>query len=254
MSVESSGHWYRRNGESCHEVPRKDGSGMRGISLNWDRPLCLVPSVTTVLSILNKHQLNVWKENQMVLAALTLPRIENETDEDFIKRLRSDATQEVRDAADMGTLVHDALECHFLGKEYDQELQPFVDGVVKELASIFPDVTDWVAESSFAHKSGFGGRVDLHSPSTGIVVDFKGKDGGFEDKKKLHYDQHYQLAAYQLGLGLPKNKCANIFFSRTHPGKAVGVIWKLSDITDGKKVFTSALELWKAIKRYDSSF
>jgi hypothetical protein len=254
MSVEANGHWYKRNGDSCHEVPKKDGSGMRGISLNWDRPLCLVPSVTTVLSILNKHQLNVWKENQMVLAALTLERLENEQDEDFLRRLRSDAFQQVKDAADIGTLVHDALEQHYLGKPYDLCYESYVTGVVNEVNKLFPEVTDWVAESGFAHNTGFGGRVDLHSPSTGIVVDFKSKDGDFSDKKKLHYDQHYQLAAYQIGLNLPKNKCANIFFSRTHPGAAVGVVWKLSDITDAKKVFTAALALWKAIKRYDPSF
>ena len=47
-----------------------------------------------------------------------------------------------------------------------------------ELRRLFPDVDDWRAEDSFGHESGFGGKVDLHSPSTGIVVDYKGKDAG----------------------------------------------------------------------------
>ena len=88
----------------------------------------------------------------------------------------------------------------------------------------FPGVADWIAEASFAHESGYGGKVDLHSPSTGIVVDYKGKDGDFSEldtygkPKKLAWDQHWQLGAYQVGLRLPNADCANVFFSRTHPG------------------------------------
>ena len=254
MSEEQSGHFYKRNGKACHQVPKKDGKGMRGINLAWDRPLGLVPSVTTVLSIMNKHQLNVWKENQMLLAALTLGRIEGESDEDFCKRVRTDAFTQVVEAADIGTLVHDAIEKHFENEDYDEKWEPYVRGVIIELNEMYPDIRDWVAEKRFAHESGYGGCIDLHSPSTGIIVDFKGKDGDFEDKKKLAYDQYIQLSAYQMGLEMPVEECANIFFSRTHPGVATGHKWDKKKIRQGREIFNAALQLWKAVKGYDSSF
>ena len=254
MAEESGGHFYKRNGEPCHAVPKADGKGERSINLRWDRPLGLVPSVTSVLSILDKPALTSWKVNQAILASLTAARREGEGDEEFCKRVREEAFEEVEVAKDKGSLVHDAIEQHFKGQDVDPQWMPYVQGVLTELNNIYPDIRDWVAERSFAHPMGFGGRVDLYSPSMGIVVDFKGKDGDFLDKKKLHYDQYIQLAGYQIGLELPLGDGANIFFSRTHPGIATSIVWDHKKIEKGRKIFLSTLETWKAIKDYDSSF
>jgi hypothetical protein len=251
--MNDSGHYYRRDGTPCYEVPNKTG-GMRGINLAWDKGLELVPSVTTILNIMTKPQLNIWRENQMMLEALTVPRIEGESDDAFCARIREGAFQQVDDAADMGTRVHDAIEAYYNWGSGDEELIPYVLGAVTEVKRLFPGVNDWIAERSFACSLGYGGKVDLHSPSTGIVVDFKGKDGDFSDGKKLAFDQYLQLAAYQFGLGFPFERCANVFFSRTHPGVAKGHVWSVDKITEGWGIFYAALELWKKAKKYDSSF
>ena len=252
-SRSESGHYYDREGKPLYEVQKKDG-GMRGINLAWDRKLNPVPSVTTVLSVTPKPQLEIWKQNQMMLAALTTARKDGETDEEFCSRIREEAFQQVADAADKGTLIHDACEKYFKGEKVPDDLMVDVIGVTLEIDRLFPGVTDWVSEAYFAHPSGFGGRVDLHSPSTGFVVDFKGKDGDFSDDKRLAYDQHYQLAAYQQGLGLRRAECANIFFSRTHPGNAKGVKWTKEQIEEGWNFFQAALALWKLWKKYDPAF
>jgi len=115
-------------------------------------------------------------------------------------------------------------------------------------------VDDWIAEASFAHESGYGGKVDLHSPSTGIVVDYKSTDAGRGSAKRFHYDQHWQLAAYQYGLKLQANKCGNIFVSRTDPGVVFSHVWGVAEISEGLSVFQAALDLWKRLKKYDPSF
>lgn len=256
--MDDGGHYYRRDGSPCYEVPKKDG-GVRPINLRWDRHLQLVPSVTTVLQVVSKPQLARWKEDQMMLAALTLGRLPDETDEDFLRRVRQDAFQQVDDAADEGTRIHDACESHYKGRVVSAKYRPVVAAVVAEVERLFPGVTDWVSEASFAHPSGFGGKVDLHSPSTGIVVDFKGKDGDFTETdqygrpKRLAYDQHWQLAAYQHGLELPEAPCANVFFSRTHAA-AKGHKWSVEEIREGKRTFACALHLWRCLKRYDPRF
>lgn len=248
-----SGHWYDRNGNPCYQQTTGKG-GVRATDLRDGRKLGLVPSVTTVLGVLAKPALTNWMVEQAILAALTLPRIEGERESDYLARVKADSREQAKAAAEEGTRVHDACECAFKGEWYPDKYQAHVAGVQAEVARLFPDVTDWVAEASFAHESGFGGKVDLHSPSTGIVIDYKGKDGDFTDGKRLAYDQHFQLAAYNRGLILPPNVCANIFFSRTHPGLVASHVWKRDDVDKGWMVFAAALELWKAQKLFDPSF
>ncbi len=263
-----SGHWYKRTGEPCYTVPNKSG-GERGINLRWDRHLKLVPSVTTVTQVIAKPALENWKVDQGILSALTLPRDADEPEAAYIARVKLDSKQQALQAAAEGTRIHRAIEAHFAGHTYPEEYLPHVRATLIEINRLFPDVHDWVSEKSFAHPLGYGGAVDLHSPSTGIVVDYKGKDGDFTETdaygkpKKLAWDQHWQLAAYQVGLELvtggsgkliEHKPCANIFVSRTHPGKVASHLWSEEEIAEGWSVFEAALLLWKRLRKYDGSF
>lgn len=247
-------HWYSRAGQPAYEQITK-GGGLRATTLRDARQLGLVPSVTTVLSVVAKPQLEKWKRDQVLMAALTLPRQPHESEPDFLRRIETDSQAQARAAAEEGTRIHDAIEQYF--KEGYPSSGPYIEHVRAtraELSRLFPDVSDWVAEASFAAQEGFGGKVDLHSPSTGIVVDFKGKDGDFTDGKKLAYDQHWQLAAYQRGMRLAENVCANVFVSRTHPGKVASHLWSVDSVHEGWQVFESALSLWKALKKFEPGF
>ena len=101
----------------------------------------------------------------------------------------------------------------------------------------------WVAERSFAHDLGFGGKVDLFAP--GIVLDVKTQD--FLDPKTVKvYDEHViQLAAYRVGLGMPDARCANVYASRTHPDQIVIHEWEPKDIERGWEMFCSLLKFWQ---------
>lgn len=251
--MDDRGHWYRRDGRPCYEIPNKTG-GMRGINLQWDRHLQLVPSTTTVPKIIYKAQLEAWKQDRIALMAEVTPRAPGEDDKAFLGRVRNMAFQSVDEAADLGTGVHDACEMHYSGRPVPHQYRQHVAGVVAEIGRLFPDVTDWIPEQYFAHPLGFGGKVDLHSPSTGIVIDYKGKSGDFSDKKQLAYDQHWQLAPYRRGLKLPRAPGANIFFSRSHPGATTSRVWTPEEMDEGWRIFLATLELWKLLKKYDPSF
>lgn len=249
------GHWYDKTGGLRYQVLMADGKRLRDTTLADARKHGWVPSVTEVLQVLDKPALGTWKVKQGILAALTLGRREGESDDSFLSRVLTDSGEQAKAAAEEGTRIHDACEAHF--KEGYPANGPYIEhvrGAIAELRRLFPTVNDWIAEASFGHESGFGGKVDLHSPSTGIVVDYKGKDGDFSDGKKLAYDQHWQLAAYQNGLKLPRNVCANIFVSRTHPGKVASHVWTVEDVDHGWAVFQAALQTWKCLRRFDSSF
>lgn len=247
-------HWYSRDGAPAYEVIAKSSGLPRPTTLSDARRMGLVPSVTTVLSILSKPALEAWKVRQGILAALTLTRESEEADDAFLARVMADSQQQAKDAAAEGTRIHDAIEAHFKGEWFPPQYEPHVEGALRELERLFPGVDDWIAERSFASPYGYGGKVDLHSPSTGITVDHKGKDGDFSDGKRLAYDQNYQLAPYQRGLRLPLAPCANLFVSRTHPGAVKGHVWTEKHVSAGWDVFDAALELWKRVRKFDSSF
>jgi hypothetical protein len=248
-----TGHWYDRAGKPCYQQTTAKGA-LRGTDLRDARKQGLVPSVTTVLSVLAKPALETWKVKQGILAALTLPRNAGEADDAYLARVLVDSREQAKAAAEEGSRIHDACECAIKGLPYPEKYRWHVKGALDRLADLFPDVDDWVAEASFAHDSGFGGKVDLHSPSTGIVADYKTTDERSGSTKKFHWDQHYQLASYQNGLSLPRRECANIFVSRTEPGTVFSHKWTAEDIEEGWQVFAASLELWKRLRKFDPSF
>lgn len=248
-----SDHWYQQDGSPCYEQTTAKG-GTRNTDLRDARKLGLVPSVTTILQVAPKPQLEAWKVKQGVLAALTLTRTPEEDDDAFIGRVLKDSQEQAKRAAEEGNRIHDALESFYKGRVVSPQYRPHVSAVALEVKRLFPDVSDWIAEAYFAHEDGFGGKVDLHSPSTGIVVDYKGKDGDFSDGKKLAYDQHYQMAAYNRGLRLGPAQSANIFVSRTHPGKVASHVWTPEDMAEGWEFFCAALNLWRCWKKYNPKF
>lgn len=246
-------HWYERDGSPRYTIIGKNGKE-RDTTLKDGRQLGLVPSVTTILNVLNKAALVEWKVKQGILAALTLPRASSESDEVFLARVLDDSKQQAIQAAEEGTRIHDAIEASFKGPPVPDVYQPHVAAVHAKLKETFPDVTDWIAETAFASPLGYGGKVDLHSPSTGIVIDHKSKDMSPGEEKRLAYDQDWQLSAYHKGLNLKPNVCANIFVSRTHPGYVEIHVWTQEEIARAWNVFECALAAWKCIKRYDSSW
>lgn len=256
-----AGHYYARDGSPAYFT------NGRGTTLRDARKLNLVPSVTTVLNVIAKPALTNWLVDQGIMAALTMPRIDGEDERTYIARIKTDSKAQAKSAAEEGSRIHDAIEQSFRGGSFDPKYEQHVAAAHAELKRLYPEVDDWIAEKSFAHPLGFGGKVDLHSPSTGIVHDWKTKDGDFSDGKKLAYDQNVQLAAYQVGLdlcddgngalcksGYIHKQCGNSFVSRTHPGAISSVVWTTEQIASGWRIFELALALCKETSGYDGGW
>lgn len=244
MAISESGHWYTKKGVPAYTQITKSGPNKgkaRNTTLRDAKKQELLPSVTTVLNVLNKPALNIWKQNQMMLACMTLPRNDGEAEADYIKRVIIDSQETARKSAEQGTKLHAIVEQYFQTGNADPDYMDLIENIEK----VLPDDI-WLSEKSCVHLSGFGGKVDLHSMDW--VIDFKTKDNLNSVKC---YDEHYaQLAAYKIALGVPA-KCANVFIDRnTH--EAVFVEHSEEQTKRGWSIFKAALDLWKILNNYDS--
>jgi len=209
--VAESGHWYTKDGTPAYTTIGKTGE--RATTLRDARKLGLLPSVTTINGMLSKAGLNSWLQQQVLLAALTLPRLPDEPEADWLARVMQDSKSTGREAAERGTAIHAIIQGYF-EQMYMPEKPAYLEGIDKALADAFGN-QPWISEKSFGHPLGFGGKVDLmakpiNGQGTGFVVDFKTKETDL-DKVDVYFEHEMQLAAYREGLGMPTARSAIVF-------------------------------------------
>jgi len=244
VRASESNHWYTRDGLPQYTVPSKKDGSPRATTLRDARTMNLVPSVTTVLNVAAKPALLAWLQQQVLLAALTLPRRPDEPEKEYIDRIINDSKEQGRSAADAGTDIHASIQGFYEDRPTGKH-QESVDACSKAITEHFGDQI-WISERSFAHDLGFGGKCDLFcAGSTNVVIDIKTKE--FTDPKKVDgYDEHLmQLSAYRVGLGIPQARCANVFVSRNVPDLVVVKEWSAEDLDRGWEMFVNLLQFWQ---------
>ena len=204
-----SQHWYTKEGTPAYTTIGKTGE--RATTLRDARKLGLLPSVTTINGQLSKAGLDTWKQQQVLLAALTLPRAEGEAEQEWLSRVMQDSKATGREAAERGTAIHAIIEGYF-EQMYMPEKPAYLDNIDVALKNAFGE-QPWLAERSFGHPLGYGGKCDLMAKS-GFIVDFKTKDTDLA-KVDVYFEHEMQLAAYREGLGMPNARCAIVFVNGT---------------------------------------
>lgn len=204
ITPSQSAHWYicTKSGafRPCHEVPRKDGSGMRATTLADARKMGLLYSVTKVCDVVRKPALETWKLEMGILAALTLPRRDGEAMDEFAYRVVEDMDQQSEKAKSFGSLLHKQVELDLVGKLH------FPDWTCEKHLGL---VRDWLKEHcEQVHASeiivgdpalGVAGKLDLDCTLKQYgrcIVDFKTQR--VKDGKPAFYDEWpLQLACYR---------------------------------------------------------
>lgn len=229
-----SGHFYRKDGTPCYEIDGKK------TTLRELRKHDLVPSVTTIIACSSKPGLDVWKQDQTILACLTMPRIENEPEEAYIKRLKADAKSQSENAAARGTEIHGMIERGFRDGEENWFYLSAKMEIEKHLG-----VQSFLPEKSFAvelNRKWYGGKVDLHNEK--CLIDIKTTDKDVKDLKL--WDDHYmQLGAYDMGLRDSERECFILYVnSKTAESRLIQA--KEKDINRGINMFLALLEYYYA--------
>jgi hypothetical protein len=243
-NTSESGHWYLPDGSPAYRIVGKNGKE-RNSTVKDAREHGLLPSVTTIIGCASKPALDVWKQQQAILSALTLPRLVGESEEDWLSRVVSDSKETAKQAAERGTQIHGVIEAFYEGI-YIPELPPYVRAVENAINEHFGSQL-WMAEKSFAY-GGFGGKCDLisksHQKSDGFVIDFKTTE---KDLEKLDYffDHQMQLSAYRQGFEMPKARCAIVYVNALQ-NKAKLVEIPEDDLRIGWECFTHLLAFYRA--------
>jgi len=238
-NTSESGHWYLPNGSPAYRIVGKNGKE-RNSTVKDAREHGLLPSVTTIIGCASKPALDVWKQQQAILSALTLPRLEGESEEDWLSRVVADSKETAKQAAERGTQIHGVIEAFYEGI-YIPELPPYVRAVESAINEHFGSQL-WISEKSFAY-GGFGGKCDLVAKS-GFVVDFKTTEKDL-DKLDYFFDHQMQLSAYRMGFEMPKARCAIVYVNALQ-NKAKLVEIPEDDLRIGWECFTHLLAFYRA--------
>lgn len=253
--------WYRwSNGivEPMYELQKKDKSGMKAYTLREARELKLLPSVTSVLSVIDKPELDNWRVSQAIHSALTLPRYPDEGEDAFAERVLADAEAQANKAAEFGTRIHDAIaqlmnskyHAHRFGAglaiTYEKDLDPYIEGFIEWANGNIEEVH--AVEKCVGHPSiGVAGRMDLDCTIKGVgrcIADFKTQ--AVRNGKATFYDEWpMQLAAYAACCGDEygaDRSILSVVIDSAEPGPIHSKAWPVWG--SYFSAFEHALELW----------
>ena len=235
-----STHYYRRDGAPCYEVPAKSGA-MRPTTLRDARTMNLVPSVTSIIRCAAAPGLELWKQQQVLHAALTLPLIPGETEDAYLARIMADSREQAKRAAERGTAIHAWIQGVYEGS-LPADYCEHVIGTQEAVMNWAGDGS-WDTERTFAHPLGYGGKIDISTE--GYVADFKTTEKPLDDIKV--WDEHaLQLSAYREGIGAPTARCAIVYVSVTNPGQAKVIEIPEEELQRGWAMFQALLSYWYA--------
>ena len=260
--IKEATHYYSKSGEPVYETPSADGSKMVKTTLAHARKKKLMPSVTTVLKMMDKPSVTEWLIDLYLKGIFGLKR-EWETFSDFdeFKKFAQDSIRVEREsAAKAGTDIH-----AMIGSCFEQNLKhsnPDIVAICKKVKQYFDamgcDRYDF--EISFASKMGYAGCVDMRCFSGEdimYIVDFKTTNEKQYPKiiKKPYDDYRMQGAAYSAGM-FPlwkKPQFVNWIINRDNLDQHEPYTWKQADLEDGLEMFLHVLSYWELKNKYSAA-
>lgn len=222
------------------------------------------PSVTTILDVINKPGVEIWKRNIVIDEAMKLNPIfaEHEIDE-FKETVNYRAGIKFAEAAELGTKWHRNIVDHFLVHDVFTK-----DGEAPEIS--IPEITLHtideklkdlkirleLLETPFVNKEdGYAGTIDVigyrraDEYKVPIVLDWKTQ--ATNGKSPRYYDTWpMQLAAYT-NAKIPTSNAEiwNVVLSTTDPGRVWFKRWK--NRYEWEAAFIAAHTVWCALNNYD---
>lgn len=249
----SDSHWYSRDAQPAYKIKMKNGKE-RSTNLSDARKYNLIPSVTTIFNIMAKRGLETWKINKAIEATRANPQGEDESDKHYFKRVTELSKSEVKEAAELGTRIHDAIDYSFDGMPIPSDLTEYVKPVLDYIeASQFTDIEREVILVSNEH--GYAGRVDMiaRQHNTNIVIDFKTRKTKEGEKITPYEFQPMQISAYAYSRfgSFDRVYGVNAYISTTEVGRIEIVTYNPERLRKEFEAFLNMTALWRYLNNYD---
>jgi hypothetical protein len=248
--TESNGHWYDAEGRSAHVIIGANGKE-RNTTVSDARKIGLLPSVTSIIGILDKPQLTSWKIEQAIMSSLTLPKEEGETLEEYARRVVKDSKESTTKAAEHGTKMHTEMENILLGRacSADEVLKPYIE-TFKKWADANVEKTYWCEKGLVG--AGYAGRCDAYVKLKGIgdaIIDLKNR------KVNPKYDPFYdtdcaQLWAYRAAAENPQCACVSVVLASNDATKLTTKVWEDDELYQAGIAFCAMQKVWAWVKGY----
>jgi hypothetical protein len=223
-----------------------------------------LPSVTTILSAMNKPALVPWAAKQ---ERLLIQRIAEETGynaDAFTRRVRETkyACYTKLDAAgEIGTMIHDAIEASIkgltipvLGPEATQAFAAWRTWADEaKLEALMPEQTVYSVSHGYAGTADLIGRADHRGERWLFCADWKSSSG-------LYLEHYLQIAAYREAIremghftDEPMHGLL-VKLPKTTKDKMGEPVFIHSDELDGHlKTFLAVKEVWVGIKKFEKA-
>jgi hypothetical protein len=234
--AKESGHWYKKDGTPAYTIIGKNGKE-RNTTLRDARKENLLPSVTSIIRLAAAPGLENWKAQQVLMSALTSERKPDETEEQYISRIISDANEQSLKARERGTLIHAYVQSGFEGETLNSEAYKYYLSAKNTIEDDLNVEMDWICEMPFAADR-YGGKIDLRSPE--YIIDIKTTEKDLTEIKT--WDEHaMQLAAYRSG----QQKCGILYINvNTAESKLIWI--DEEELQKGWKCFNALLDFYYA--------
>ena len=245
-------HYYGEGGEERYDA------GMREVRKDH-----LLPSVTTILNVINKYGLNIWKQNLIYSSMwdyMTSNVMADTCGDPYweekgfcIAEVKANLKTEMNKSAEEGAQIHRGIEAYFKGQRETGYLHPKTEAAFDDFV-IGHKISANKIEHSFANYDlGFGGKIDFIGKieDRPVIIDWKTKDTEGKNGIQLYNEVPMQLAACAEGI------CAwgdmglvTVIISRDEPGEIHRPkYWNSRE--KYYQAFRSAQQLWCAEKNYN---
>ena len=235
-----------------------EGRPAYGVDLRTAKKQGLYPSPTTVLKIQHNAGLQYWLDQQLLKASFENPPAEGETARAYEKRIRLIAGETGREAARVGTEIHDGIERFLNGGDLEttpEALRYFGGWADEAIADC-----DWTERVLVNHELGVAGKCDalvtfkgetaLETGSDPVIVDWKSqrvkktRSRNPVNRPNFYSKWAMQLAFYASCLS-PQPPVVTVVLNTNETEKPYLKVWSQEEQADAYAAFCHALELWR---------
>ena len=239
--VNNTAHWYRPDGTPAYEATLREA-----------RKETLYPSVTTVLKMMAKPELDAWKQRELLSVAVTTPRKPEQTDDEYARTIVDLYGEKQGVAMKRGSAIHDEIEGYITCKrmtDISPQAKMAID-LLHEHKLFAPQ-----CEQSYAtivKDRGYGGKVDLAGmiDTRYAIVDYKTQtikvDKKGIPKPTIYEEMGIQLSAYRKFFDGERD-CYNLIIGTNMPYVHLHK-WEEEDLDNCAEMFYDCLDLFYRVK------